>query len=171
MINNSSVSVDYIYLAISGYTEVLKHICTILNENAPHKENNYTYKDINTPLSYIPDDDEHVEILKNKEKINYVISEGMEKAQLSVFSEFHDKGIYNIDWILNFKETDTTINIECPILKVSKEVDPHDLIHEWLARNKLDNYVTRLDYDLVSMTGTVSDILVISVHIIDVNSE
>lgn len=167
MSNESSVSVDQVYMFIIGNHNSLSNVCNILNENSDENEY-YIIVDIKTPLTEIPNTDTYLKIKDKYDNINnnlyYSIRDGMEKAHMYVYSKFIDEGYNNLEWIMKLRIANK-ITVSCPTTKVIDEIEQNELVCQWLLENKLNESIKNMDVELITMTGNIEDILVMSIFV------
>lgn len=108
---------------------------------------------------------EAVEDLQSSDYISskkyYVMGEGVETAQCHTYGE----GYTNVSMLIEIEDDTEYFTITFPILNLDDEVNPEDLISNWILKNNLSHVADNLNIRLVNMVGTNHDILVFAAYI------
>lgn len=106
------------------------------------------------------DDDDNGNALRSDMKY-YVMAEGMETAQCHTCGE----GYVNVHMLIEIDQTDQNFKITYPVLNLDDEVNPEDLIGEWVETSGISHLIDSINIRLVYMVGTQHDILVFAAYV------
>ena len=177
------IAADYMYLIILGDEKTIGRLVNKLNYDA--KKNNlskrFIINNIDVTCAEMLDNEDIQNILtkeaKKKIKKNnkdngenktvsdinidihkkyVVIDEGIETAQCLTFAE----GYKNYFMLMEIINEPTCYKVSFPILQLDEEVNPDELISDWITDNGVSDIAKDLTVKPVNIVGTDHDILV-----------